>query len=66
MARRQKDIFAKENKYEGNIFKKFGRWFGKLKNWQKGLFIGIAIILIVAIGLGSYIFAKLNMMDRVT
>ena len=65
MARRQKEIFAHNNKYEKNIFKRFGNWFGRLKGWQKGIFIGLIVILIIAIGVASYIFAKLNLMDRV-
>ncbi|MGN0658329.1 MAG: LCP family protein [Emergencia sp.] len=65
MARRQKDIFAQNNKYEGNIFKKTGRWFSRLKGWQKGLVIGILVIIIIAIGVASYVFAKLGMLNRV-
>ena len=59
MARRRKEIFAHNNRYEGNIFKRFGRWFGKLRGWQKGILIGLTVILIVAIGVASYVFAKL-------
>lgn len=65
MARRRKEIFAHNNRYEGNIFKRFGRWFGKLKGWQKGILIGLTVILIVAIGVASYVFAKLGLLDRV-
>lgn len=65
MAKHQKDIFAQNNKYEGNIFKRIGRWFGRLKGWQKGLLIGLLVILIVVIGIASYAFSKLGLMDRV-
>ncbi len=65
MARRRKEIFAHNNRYEGNIFKRFGRWFGKLRGWQKGILIGLTVILIVAIGVASYVFAKLGLLDRV-
>ena len=64
MARRRNEIFAHNNKYEGNIFKKIGRWFGRLKGWQKGVLIGLIVILIIAIGVGSYVLAKLGMIDR--
>ena len=65
MARRKNEIFAHNNKYEGNIFKKFGRWFGKLEGWKKGIFIGLIVILVIAIAAGSYILAKLDLLDRV-
>lgn len=65
MAKRRKDIFAHNNKYEGNIFKKFGRWFGNLEGWKKAVFISLLVILIIVIGVGSYILAKLGLLDRV-
>lgn len=65
MSRHQKDIFSKENKYEKNIFSKFRDWFKQRKKWQKGLLIGGTVLLIVVIGLGSFIFSKLDMMNRV-
>lgn len=65
MARHQKDIFAQNNKYEGNIFKRIGRWFGRLKGWQKGLLIGLLVVLIIIIGIASYAFSKLGLLDRV-
>ena len=64
MARRRNEIFAHNNKYEGNIFKKIGRWFGRLKGWQKGVLIGLIVVLIIAVGIGSYVLAKLGMIDR--
>lgn len=64
MSRRRNEIFAHNNKYEGNIFKKIGRWFGKLKGWQKGILIGLIVVLIIAVGVGSYVLAKLGMIDR--
>lgn len=64
MARRRNEIFAHNNKYEGNIFKKIGRWFGRLKGWQKGVLIGLIVVLIIAVGVGSYVLAKLGMIDR--
>jgi len=65
MARRQKEIFAHENKYEGNIFKKFGRWFGKQAKWKKALMIGIVVLLILVIGVGSFAVSKLGLLNRV-
>lgn len=65
MARHQKDIFAQNNKYEGNIFKRIGRWFGRLKGWQKGLLIGLLVIIIIVAGIASYAFSKLGLLDRV-
>lgn len=65
MARRQNEIFAHNNKYERNIFKRMGRWFGRLKGWQKGVLIGLIVILIIAIGIGGYVLAKLGLIDRV-
>jgi len=65
MARRQKEIFAHENKYEGNVFKKFGRWFGKQAKWKKGLMIGIVVLLILIIGVGGFLISKLGLMNRV-
>ena len=65
MARRQKEIFAHENKYEGNIFKKLGKWFVDLEKWQKGLLIGIVVVLVLAIGIGSFVFSKLGLLNRV-
>lgn len=65
MARHQKDIFAQNNKYEGNIFKRIGRWFGRLKGWQKGILIGLLVILIIVIGIASYAVSKLGLMNRV-
>ncbi len=65
MARRRNEIFAHNNKYEGNIFKKTGRWFGKLKGWQKGIFIGLIVVLIIAIAAAGYVLAKLGKIGRV-
>lgn len=65
MARRRNEIFAHNNKYEGNIFKKFGRWFSKMQGWKKGVIIAVLVVLIIAIGLGSYVIAKLGLMDRI-
>lgn len=65
MARHQKDIFAQNNRYEGNIFKRIGRWFSRLKGWQKGLLIGLLVVLIIVIGIASYAFSKLGLLDRV-
>ena len=65
MARRQKEIFAHNNKYEKNIFKRFARWFGRLKGWQKGIFIGLIVLLIAAVCVASYVLAKLDRIDRV-
>ena len=65
MARRQKEIFAHENKYEGNVFKKFGRWFTKQAKWKKGLMIGIVVLLILVIGVGGFVISKLGLMNRV-
>lgn len=65
MARRRNEIFAHNNKYEGNIFKKFGRWFGKLETWKKTVIIAVLVVLVVAIGVVSYVSAKLDLMDRV-
>lgn len=65
MGKRRKDIFSQNNKYEKNIFKKFGRWFASLKGWQKGLLITLVVLLIVGIILVSYIFGKLNKINKV-
>lgn len=66
MARyRQKSIFASENKYKKNIFRKAKDRFKKLQNWQKGLVIGIAVLLILVIGVGGFVFSKLGMLNRV-
>lgn len=65
MARRQKEIFAHENKYEGNIFKKFGRWFGKRKTWQKALMIGVVVLLVLVIAVGGFLVSKLGLLNRV-
>ena len=65
MSRRQNEIFAHNNKYERNIFKRFGRWFRNLKGWQKGILITLVVVLIIAVGIATYVFAKLGMIDRV-
>ena len=62
----QKEIFAKNNKYEGkNIFKKFGRWFGNLKTWQKVLSIFLVLVIIAGGTVYGLIHSKLNMMSKV-
>jgi len=66
MARRNKEIFAQNNKYEKNIFKRFGRWFGNLKGWQKALLIILVILVVVGIVAGSYIYGKLNKVQKVS
>lgn len=65
MARRRNEIFAHNNKYERNIFKRIGSWFGRLKGWQKGIFIGLIVILIIVIGVAGYVLAKLGLINRV-
>lgn len=65
MTRRQKEIFAKDNKYAGGIFKKAGRRFNKLEKWQKGLVIGLIVLLILVIGVAGYAFSKLGLLNRV-
>ncbi len=65
MAKHQKDIFSQNNRYEGNIFRRIGRWFGRLKGWQKGLLIGLLVLIILVVGIASYAFSKLGLMDRV-
>ena len=66
MARRkERSIFASENKYEKNIFRKTKDWFCNMKTWQKGLTIGIVVLLVLGVGLGSFVFSKLGMMNRV-
>lgn len=65
MSKRRKEIFAQNNKYEKNIFKRFGRWFGSLRGWQKSLLITLVVLLIVGVILVSYIFAKLNKINKV-
>lgn len=64
MARRRNEIFAHNNKYEGNIFKRIGRWFGKLKGWQKGVFIALILVLIIAIAAAGFVLAKLGKIGR--
>lgn len=66
MARRQKEIFAKENKYAGNIFKRIGRWFQKQEKWKKGLIIGVAVLLVITLALGGFALSKLNKLNRVS
>ena len=65
MARRRNEIFAHNNKYERNIFKRIGSWFDRLKGWQKGIFIGLIVILIIVIGVAGYVLAKLGLINRV-
>lgn len=65
MARRKEQIFAHNNKYERNIFKRIGGWFGQLTGWKKALLIGLLVLLIVAIGIGSYVLAKLGLLNRI-
>ena len=65
MARRKNEIFSHNNKYEGNIFKKFGRWFGRLKGWQKAIFIALIVILVTVSCVAGYVVSKLDKIDRV-
>ena len=62
--KKENQIFAHNNKYEKNIFKKFGGWFGKLKIWQKVTFIVAIVLLILVIAVGSFAISKLSMVDR--
>lgn len=62
---KQEKIFASENKYRKNIFRRGKDWFCNLKKWQKGLVIGIIVLLILAIGIGSFVLGKLGMLNRV-
>ena len=66
MARRQKEIFAKENKYAGGPFKKFGRWFCKREKWQKALIIVVAVLLVLALGIGGFALSKMSKLNRVS
>ena len=65
MARRKNEIFSHNNKYEGNIFKKFGRWFGRLKGWQKAIFIALIVILVTVSCVAGYVVSKLDKIDRI-
>lgn len=65
MARRKNEIFSHNNKYEGNIFKKFGRWFGRLKGWQKAIFIALIVVLLTVSCVAGYVISKLDKIDRV-
>jgi len=65
MVKRQRQIFAHENQYKKNLFQKAGRWYQSLKTWQKGLIIGTIVLIVLLVGIGSYVFSKLNMINRV-
>ncbi len=62
---RQKRIFAQNNKYERNIFKRFGNWFRNLKTWQKSVWIVLLVILILTLAIAGYVFSKLSMINKV-
>ena len=64
MARRRNEIFSHNNKYEGNVFKKFGRWFGRLRGWQKGIFIALIVLLLTVASVAGYVISKLDKIDR--
>lgn len=66
MARHQKQIFAKENKYAGGVFKRFGRWFHNQEKWKKGLIIAVAVLLVLTLAIGGFAISKLNKLNRVS
>lgn len=62
--KKENQIFAHNNKYEKNIFKKFGGWFLKLKVWQKVLFVLAILILVLTVAIGGFALSKLSMVDK--
>lgn len=62
---KQKRIFAQNNKYERNIFKRFGNWFRNLKKWQKSVWIVLLVVLVLGLAITSYVLSKLSMIDKV-
>ncbi len=65
MTKAKKHIFASENKYEKNFFQRMKDWFCDLKKWQKGLIIGITIVLVLTASIGSFVVSKLGLLNRV-
>ncbi|HKM28521.1 MAG TPA: LCP family protein, partial [Anaerovoracaceae bacterium] len=56
---------ARRHSEKKNIFQKIGAWFMSLKGWQRGLFIALIVIVIVGIVAISYVFSKLDILNKV-
>ena len=64
-SKKNNQIFAHNNKYERNIFKKLGYKISNMKTWQKVISIIVLVIIVLALFVVGYAYSKLAMIDRV-
>ena len=64
-SKKNNKIFAHNNKYERNIFKKLGYKLENMETWKKVVLVIVLIVLVLALIVVSYAYSKLSMIDRV-
>ena len=64
-SKKNNKIFAHNNKYERNIFKKLGYKISNMKTWQKVVSVIALLVIVLALFVVVYAYSKLSMIDRV-